>query len=136
MKSEFKILTIYSDKKELGKVESFLAEIFSEHNLSKKYFNKVLLCTSEAVINSIDHGNNNDRHKKVSIEIGCFIPEIDIIISDEGDGFDYSKVEDPTLQKNRKKERGRGIHIIKSLTDELEFKNEGKRIRFKLKVSE
>ena len=136
MKKAPKILSIKSDKAELDKVENFLAEIFEENNLPKKNFNKVLLCVCEAVLNSIEHGNRNDSRKKVIIALDYFNQTIDIKIQDEGDGFDYAAIEDPTLKKNIKKEAGRGIHIIKSLCNEIEFKNRGKCVRFKLNVSE
>ncbi len=136
MKKAPKILSIKSDKAELITVENFLAEIFEENKLPKKNFNKVLVCVCEAVLNSIEHGNRNDSRKKVIIALDYFNQTIDIKIQDEGDGFDYAAIEDPTLKKNIKKEAGRGIHIIKSLCNEIEFKNRGKCVRFKLNVSE
>ena len=132
-----KILSIKSDKTELKKVEFFLTEIFLENQLPLRSFNKVLLCLSEAVINSIDHGNQNDQNKHVIIEVQCVNNKrIEIKISDEGGGFDYSSLKDPTREENIRNETGRGIHIIRSLSDELQFKNRGNCVWFKLKVSE
>lgn len=136
MENTPKILNIKSDKTELKKVEFFLSEYFNENELPLKNFNRVLLCISEAVVNSIDHGNRNDDDKNVSIEITRFKEKIDIRISDEGCGFDHANLGDPTAQQNLKKEAGRGIHIIKSLSDSLEFRNKGKCVRFKVKVCE
>lgn len=126
------ILVIKSDKSELKKTEEFLLSIFRKNNLAEEYFNRVFLCLSEAVVNSIQHGNRNDKRKQVSIQIDCKKEYISIEISDEGDGFDYSNIENPTIKPNIKKESGRGIHIIKSLSNELEFKEKGKCIQFKI----
>lgn len=126
------ILIIKSDKSELKKTEEFLTGFFKKKNLSEKYFNKVLLCISEAVLNSIDHGNQNDSAKRVSIQANCTNELINIKISDEGNGFDYERIEDPTESRNIKKESGRGIHIIKSFSEECEFKENGKCIQFKI----
>jgi serine/threonine-protein kinase RsbW len=101
-----------------------------------KHFNKVLLCISEAVINSIVHGNKKDKTKKVTIRIECSDKQMDIYIKDEGKGFDLNNVSNPTLKQNIKKESGRGIHIIKSLSKEIEFHNEGNYIQFKIECSE
>jgi len=38
------------------------------------------LCISEAVVNSIKHGNKNDLNKNVYIEVDCKMPEVDIQI--------------------------------------------------------
>jgi len=126
------ILVIKSDKTELKKTESFLLDFFRKNNLSEDNFNRVFLCLSEAVINSIQHGNQNDKHKQVSIHARCHDESVNIRICDEGDGFDFSNVEDPTNTDNLKKESGRGIHIIKSLSKEIEFEEEGKCIQFKI----
>ena len=128
-----KILKIKSDKSELKKVNEFLSEIFMKHNLPQKKFNNVFLCISEAVINSIEHGNNNNSNILVSIGIDSFLNKIHINIKDDGEGFDFRKVEDPTCSENVKKETGRGIHIIKSLSDNVEYNEKGNSVRFKIK---
>ena len=129
------ILAIKSDKKELEKVEKFLHQVFEKEELPKECFNKVYLCISEAVINSIEHGNKYDRDKQVDIQINCMKGKICIEINDEGDGFDYKLIEDPTLKNNIRKETGRGIHIMKSLCSKVEFRNQGKCVEIKIDVT-
>ncbi|MFO7552048.1 MAG: ATP-binding protein, partial [Haliea sp.] len=63
------ILAIKSDKKELEKVEKFILQVFEKEEIPKECFNKVYLCISEAVINSIEHGNKYDSEKQVDIQI-------------------------------------------------------------------
>ncbi len=127
---------IKSDTSELKKVEHFLDSIFNRNNLSKKDFNKLYLCVSEAVVNSIKHGNKGNNSKIVTIKISCFASEISVIIEDEGDGFDMNTIQNPTLIDNIKKESGRGIFIIKTITESLEFNEKGNCIQFKFKCSE
>ena len=127
-----KLLVIKSEISELKKVENFIIEIFKEYDLKKKYFNKIYVCVSEAVVNSIKHGNKNDENKTVSIGIDCDLKEINVLIEDEGEGFDIKKVKDPTLRENIKNESGRGIFIIKNLSDKLEYNEKGNRIQFKI----
>ena len=126
---------INSDVIELKKVETFITDIFREYNLEKKYFNKVYVCISEAVVNSIKHGNKNDRNKSVSIEVNCDMHEINIMIEDEGNGFDLNQISDPTSRENLKNESGRGIFIIKTLTNQIEYNEKGNRIQFKIKCT-
>jgi serine/threonine-protein kinase RsbW len=126
------ILAIKSDKKELKKVEEFLFRIFEKERLPQKCFNKVWLCISEAVVNSIEHGNKNDYQKEVFIQINCRKGNICVEVRDEGEGFNYKNIDNPTLNTNIKKETGRGIHIMKSLCSLVEFQNNGKCVQIKI----
>jgi len=130
------ILVIQSDQSELKKVECFLDDFFVKNNLSKKYFNRLYLCVSEAVVNAIKHGNQNDLNKKVTVKIGCLANEIEVLVEDEGDGFERSKLQNPTDQENIKKESGRGIFIIENLTECINFNKKGNCIQFKINCSE
>ena len=132
MNKSSEILAIKSNKQELQKVEEFLNRIFVEKNLPKKCFNKVFLCITEAVINSIEHGNKNDDNKEVAIQVKCPKDLICIKVSDSGDGFDYTNVDDPTSEKNLLKETGRGIHILKSLCTQVNFQDHGKCVEIKI----
>jgi serine/threonine-protein kinase RsbW len=127
-----KILDIKSDISELRKVESFLTEIFIEFNLTQKYFNNTYLCISEAVVNSIKHGNKNDINKSISIVVSYDVTELNVLIEDEGNGFDLNIIPDPTCEENLKNEWGRGIFIIKALTNRIEYNDKGNRIQFKI----
>jgi serine/threonine-protein kinase RsbW len=126
------ILIIHSKKDELKKAEAFLYSFFKGNEIPEKFFKRVYLCLSEAIMNSIHHGNHRDVDKQIIIRVcyknGLLMNEI----HDEGEGFDYSKIENPTNEKNLKKESGRGIHIIKALSKEIEFKNQGQCVRFKI----
>lgn len=128
-----KLIVIKSEISELEKVENFINEILKEYDLDEKYFNRIYVCVSEAVLNSIKHGNKNDKNKTVSIGINCNMNEINVLVEDEGKGFNINKLKDPTLRKNLKKESGRGIFIIKNLSDKLEYNEKGNRIQFKIK---
>lgn len=128
-----KILTLKSSISELKNVEKFVNEIFEINNIPRKYFNNVLLCISEAVINSIEHGNKNDPKKKVSIFADCESESIIVHVKDEGEGFNLDKIPDPTSVKNLKKVSGRGIHIIKALSEQIDYCKKTNSIQFKIK---
>ncbi len=132
LSSSNNILVIKSDKSELKKVEIFLRKLFEENSFSEKNFNRVWLCVSEAVINSIEHGNKNNKLKKVTIEVDCSSNRVSIKIKDEGKGFDIEMLEDPTDDSNILKESGRGIHIIRSLSDSLTYNRKGNSVQLKI----
>ena len=126
------ILVIKSDVSELRKVEFFLKDILNEYNLEQKYFNKIYLCISEAVVNSIKHGNKNNENKSVLIVVNYDFEGINVQIEDEGEGFDFNNIKDPTTIENLRNESGRGIFIIQTLSDKMEYNKKGNRIQFKI----
>ncbi|WP_162304453.1 ATP-binding protein [Maribellus luteus] len=126
------ILVIKSSQTELKRVEIFLREIFTAHMLPESCFNKSLLCLSEAIVNSIVHGNKNVLHKEIKVKVDCLTHSLVISVTDEGEGFDLEEVPDPTSVENIKKESGRGIHIIKTLSNSVEFNKRGNSLQFKI----
>ena len=135
-KNPSKILEIKSDISELKRVELFVNELFDEYNIPIKYFNSVYLCISEAVINSIIHGNKNDVNKQVYMTASFNGKVLNVKIEDEGEGFILKNVKDPIEYCNIKNETGRGIHIIKTLSDIIKYNKKGNSIYFKITVSE
>lgn len=126
------ILVIKSKLDEIEKVDQFLHNIFDFHKLPEKCFNKVFLCVSEAVNNSIVHGNKKVYHKQIEVIINCMEQSLSVTISDEGEGFDIQKIPDPTHKDNILKESGRGIHIIKTISDKLEFNEQTNSLHFQI----
>jgi len=125
------LLVISSSLSNIGKVRMFLEEIFIESNLNLSYFNPVFLGLSEALTNSIVHGNKLNSSKKVSIEVNCLNEELFIEITDEGDGFLIECLKDPTCLENLKKENGRGIFLIRHYADEVDYFDGGRKVRIK-----
>jgi serine/threonine-protein kinase RsbW len=119
------ILIIQSDEKEMKKVEAFIKNFFLKMEIPTFLFNKVLLCISEAVINAIYHGNNNEFTKTVTLKLLYDNGSIFADVIDQGKGFDFMRITDPTKGEFIKRESGRGLHIIKSLSDCLDFKDNG-----------
>jgi len=127
-----KILVIKSDTSELKKVELFVNEFFSEFDISAKHFSNVYLCVSEAVTNSIVHGNKEDIDKQVFITANFDCKILNVKIKDEGEGFNLKDVKDPVEYCNIKNETGRGIHIIKTLSYKVKYNEKGNSIHFKI----
>jgi serine/threonine-protein kinase RsbW len=90
----------------------------------------VELALREALANAVIHGNKTDPRKKVHID--CHVHpgrELAFVIRDEGSGFDPSKVPDPTKAENILSEKGRGIHLMRVLMDEVHFDDGGREVR-------
>jgi serine/threonine-protein kinase RsbW len=95
----------------------------------------VLICLNEACINAIVHGNRFTPELKVYINLEVWDKKrLVFIVSDEGKGFDYQTLEDPTLVENREKEVGRGVYIIRKLADQCIFNDRGNQLELHFKI--
>ena len=128
-------LVISSSLGNNSKVLSFLEEIFADSNLDRSYFNPVFLGLSEALNNSIVHGNKLNASKKISIKVICLKKELLIEVTDEGEGFLFDSVQDPTCIENLKNENGRGIFLIRHFADELDYLDGGRKVRIKYNLN-
>ena len=79
------------------------------------------MAVREAVANAIKHGNKLDVRKKVFATFELDGLELEITISDEGEGFDPEKVSDPLNPQNLMKTSGRGIFYMKTFMDQVHY---------------
>ena len=85
----------------------------------------VRLAVEEALNNAIRHGNAMDPGKTAELVYEVTDEHVDIRISDEGPGFDFEEVPDPTLDENLDKPTGRGLMLIRAYMDTVEFNEKG-----------
>lgn len=116
-------------------VENFIDELRARYGFSDEIYANVLTCLSEAVINSIVHGNRQSPDKKVFINLEVIENKrLIFTISDEGDGFDFNSLPDPTAPENIENLTGRGVFIIKKLADQCIFNSRGNELELHFKI--
>ncbi len=109
----------------LRKVEKLVDELSAEFNISSDIYGNILIASLEAANNAILHGNKLDENKLVNILISKEESKLKIKIEDEGDGFDYKNIPDPTAPENIENVNGRGIFLMEKLSDSIEFSRNG-----------
>ena len=77
----------------------------------------------EAVTNAMVHGNHEDESKSVEVVFNCHDNELEVEVRDQGEGFDPARVPDPTNAENLLKTSGRGIFLMRTFMDEIEWLN-------------
>lgn len=115
-----------SKPENIAVVERLIDKISADHGIVAEHYGNVLIAMTEGVNNAIVHGNKLDETKAVSVS--CAIDEKTLVfrITDEGPGFDYDNLPDPTAPENIEKPHGRGVFLMRHLADECSFEDEGR----------
>lgn len=114
-------LTLASNPKLIGRVETFLNKVNTTLHLDEIQFHKLMVSLTEAVNNAILHGNRANIRKKVTVQCDVVPGWLIVTVMDEGKGFDPGRVRNPLKKKNLLLENGRGIFLMRTLMDRVEF---------------
>jgi serine/threonine-protein kinase RsbW len=109
-------------------IESFIDNAKEKFHINDDIYGNIMISVTECVSNAIIHGNKQDSKKTVNLELRFLDNQIKFIIEDQGDGYDYHHLSDPTSPENIQKSGGRGVFIMRHLCDEIEFENDGSKI--------
>jgi len=129
-------IKLKSSLKNFHLIEKFVDEISDFYHINNTYYGNILVAISEAFENAIIHGNQGDEKRNITLKFQNEPYGFDFIISDEGTGFNYKKIqkENAFLEKSKKKEN-KGFFLIKMLTDGIEFNDKGNQIKLIFKIS-
>lgn len=106
-------------------IESFIDNAKDKFHLEDDIYGNIMIAVTEAVNNAIKHGNSGNNQKNVFLSLSLEDSIIKFVVKDEGPGFDYENLPDPTSPENLEKPGGRGIFLMKHLSDEVSFKDKG-----------
>lgn len=118
-------IEIASSLENITEVETLIDSVCDDLNLNEDNYGNILIAVTEAVNNAIVHGNNKAQDKKVLVEVKHINSKVVFSVKDEGNGFDFNNLPDPTAPENIEKPDGRGIFLMKNLSDEVEFVGDG-----------
>ncbi|WP_240663186.1 ATP-binding protein [Mucilaginibacter limnophilus] len=131
---ELYTLQLPSKLESIAHLENLVEEIADKYHVGDDVFANMMTCLSEAVTNAIVHGNKLDENKKVIVNAEVELKKIVWTITDEGPGFDYTHLPDPTAPENLEKLTGRGVYIVKHLADQCVFNSTGNEIELHFKI--
>lgn len=92
-----------------------------------KSLERIRAVLEEAMLNAWIHGNRKDPDKDITVRwrLGN---DFHLEVIDEGDGFDYESIPDPTLSENVTKTSGRGIFIMRFFADTVTWEGNGSHV--------
>jgi serine/threonine-protein kinase RsbW len=127
-------LSIPSKIDNLRKVEKVIDEISSEYKIGEDQYGNILIAALEAANNAILHGNKLDEKKNVNITFEISNKTLLIRVEDQGGGFDYENIPDPTAPENLENVNGRGIFLMEKLSDSIEFSRKGATVELSFNI--
>ena len=129
-------LQLQSSPECILEVEQCLRQLFKDLSLDPVVYSNILISLTEAVNNAVEHGNCNDRSKTVCVKLNKQQEVLRCEISDEGCGFDPSNLPDPTIDENVEKPGGRGVFLMRELSDQIEFRDNGSTVELIFHLSQ
>jgi serine/threonine-protein kinase RsbW len=127
-------LQLPSKEESITQLELLIENLSDAYNVGEDTFANMMTCLNEALINAIKHGNKMDSAKKVIINAEVDGKRIIWTVTDEGPGFDYVHLADPTAPENLESLTGRGVFIMKHLADQCIFNTSGNEVELHFKI--
>jgi serine/threonine-protein kinase RsbW len=119
----------------IGLVEKLINEICAAYGISEDHYGNILVAVTEAVNNAMQHGNKLDPGKKVDLAFLATDSSLSFEVTDQGPGFDFKNLPDPTNPENIEKPHGRGVFLMRHLADKVEFSDNGRSVLLNFMIS-
>ena len=123
-----------SELKNLKSASQKVLDFLRNLKLQETVLFDIRLCFEEAFINAVKYGSKSDSRLSVNIEVVKKDKEVEVVVSDQGKGFDFTQSSDPTTEENRDKLSGRGVFLIRNLMDKVIFEKNGSCLRMIKKI--
>lgn len=120
-----KKLTLKSTYEDIEKLEPYLSDLQKEIGFNNDLYAKLMLTVSEAVTNSVVHGNKLDESKSVVVRAKSDGKLLEFMISDEGQGFEPDDVPNPLEKENLLKTSGRGVFLMNEYAEDVSYSKDG-----------
>lgn len=128
------MIKLPSDPSSICMLESYVQNVVEKFKLKPDLYGNILISLTEAVNNAIIHGNGADESKSVEIIMEKADNCLSIQVSDQGRGFDYQNLPDPTAPDNLTRIGGRGVFLMRELSDKIQFYNNGSTVEMRFNI--
>ncbi len=116
--------------------EKLVDDVCTKFKVDEDYYGNILIALTEAVNNAINHGNRQKTEKKVHIDFfSNGDHSLHFVVKDQGQGFDFAHLPDPTDPANLVKISGRGVFLMRNLADAVEFSDNGATVEMVFKMA-
>ncbi len=127
-------ISLDSSPDNVSEIQPYVDRIVQKYQVKSDLYGNILISLTEAITNAIVHGNQADQSKKVHVNSQFDKDLIRVKIQDEGEGFDFEDVPDPTDPMNILTLNGRGVFLMHQLSDGVEYSDNGSTVVIKFKL--
>ncbi len=133
--TETRSVSFPSVKENVALVEKFVDEICQFYNIGDEHYGNILVALTEAVSNAIYHGNRLNPEKAVRFFYETKENNLCFTVQDEGGGYNPENLPDPTDPENIETPNGRGVFLMRRLTDDIKFHDDGRRVELYFRIT-
>jgi serine/threonine-protein kinase RsbW len=133
--TETRSVTFPSLKENVALVEKFVDEICQFYSIGDENYGNILVAVTEAVSNAIYHGNRLNPEKDVRFYYETKENNLCFTVEDQGKGYNPDTLPDPTDPENLESPNGRGVFLMRKLTDDIKFHNEGRKVELFFRIN-
>lgn len=114
--------SLSSTMESVSTVEAAADKLAEEAGLDEDERFRIAMAVREAAVNAVLHGNEYDPAKQIVVSMENTGTSLVITIADQGRGLDPAAIPDPLAPENLLRGTGRGIFLIRSFMDEVNFR--------------
>ena len=122
-------ITIPSSRTALNRSLPRVRRLAARCGCSEDRLTDLEIALVEALANAMEHGNLNLAKRKIFLR--CYGgPEVGVLVAvrDQGQGFDPDRVPDPRSADRLRLRNGRGLLLMRELTDHVEYRRGGREV--------
>ena len=114
--------SLASTMESVDAVEAAAEKLAVEAGLDEDERFHVTMAVREAAVNAVLHGNEYNPDKSIAVSLENTGEALVFTIADQGKGLDPQMLPDPRAPENLLRGTGRGIFLIRSFMDEVNFR--------------
>jgi serine/threonine-protein kinase RsbW len=106
----------------VDRAELLVADAAARIGLPEDELHKLGMAVRESMVNAVVHGNRYNLKKKVHLTVDGSGDQLTVVITDEGEGFDFATLPDPLAEDNLLRQSGRGLLLMRAFVDEVSIR--------------
>lgn len=122
-------LVIKTNNSGISQFHRFTEVLKRRWKIGEELYSSIIIALTEAVTNAIEHGNKRKTAKTICISATRDEYAFSFTVEDQGEGFDHRRIPNPTEEENLLKPGGRGLFVMRQLSDYTHFSLGGRRVK-------
>jgi sigma-B regulation protein RsbU (phosphoserine phosphatase) len=125
-----------NDLSEVQRLNQIVTEFAAQHDLPPELVFRVNLVLEEIITNVISYGYEDGLEHEIVVRLSWQDPGIEMEVQDEGRAFNPLEAPQPEMGRPLVERRvgGLGIHLVRKMMDDLDYRREGGKNRLVLKT--